>query len=116
MDNQETQTAPMASGPSSTVVLERGSMTYDDWLFKHFVGQELPTKGADILARAAWEEATKIEREECAKVCDAEADRMEQGAQDAINNGEHDEVSAIRSAAWKLSVAANRIRARSNYK
>lgn len=57
---------------------------------------------------------TETEREACAQVCDAEADRMEQGAQEAIANGEHDEVSAIRSTAWKLSVAANRIRARSN--
>lgn len=54
------------------------------------------------------------EREACAKVCEAEADSMEQGAQRAIENGEHDEVSAIRSTAWKLSVAANKIRARSN--
>lgn len=54
------------------------------------------------------------EREECAKVCDTDANRMESEAQHAIENGEHDEVSAIRSTAWKLSVAASRIRARAN--
>ncbi|MBP6188971.1 MAG: hypothetical protein KA440_08435 [Azonexus sp.] len=63
---------------------------------------------------AAFAAAIAAEREACAKVCDAEADSMEQGAQRAIESGEHDEVSAIRSAAWKLSVTANRIRARSN--
>lgn len=60
----------------------------------------------------ALDAAVKAEREACAKVCDSEADNMERGAQHAIENGEHDEVSAIRSTAWKLSVAANRIRAR----
>lgn len=54
------------------------------------------------------------ERESCAKVCDAEAVKMEEGARRAIESGEHDEVSAIRSTAWKLSVAAATIRARSN--
>ena len=63
---------------------------------------------------AALRSAVAAEREACAKVCDAEAESMEQEAQRAIENGEHDEVSAIRSAAWKLSVAAHRIRARSN--
>lgn len=56
--------------------------------------------------------AAAAEREACAKVCDEEADRMESEAQRAIENGENDEVSSIRSSAWKLSVAANRIRAR----
>lgn len=63
---------------------------------------------------AAFDAAIAAEREACAKVCDAEADRMEQGAQEAIENGDRDEVSAIRSTAWRLSVAANRIRSRSN--
>ena len=63
---------------------------------------------------SAFHESVKIEREACARVCESEADKMEDGAQRAIENGEHDEVSAIRSTAWKLSVAANRIRARSN--
>lgn len=55
---------------------------------------------------AAWRDA-------CASICDEMADGMEREAQRAIENGEHDEVSAIRSTAWKLSVAANRIRCRS---
>ena len=67
----------------------------------------------DLLAEFVQSEIL-AEREACARVCDAEADSMEQAAQRAIENGEHDEVSAIRSTAWKLSVAANRIMARSN--
>ena len=56
--------------------------------------------------------AAAAEREACAAICDEDANRMEEAAQRAIENGEHDEVSAIRSTAWKLCVAANRIRAR----
>ena len=56
--------------------------------------------------------AVATEREACAAICDDEANRMEESAQRAIENGEHDEVSAIRSTAWKLSVAAARIRKR----
>ena len=43
-------------------------MIFDEWaksIFKH---------GSDAqygIAKAAWDEATKIEREACAKVCDA---------------------------------------------
>lgn len=74
----------------------------------------LPTARVTELSELALDCGAAIEREACAKVCDDEADSMEQAAQRAIDNGEHDEVSAIRSAAWKLSVAANRIRARSN--
>lgn len=87
-------------------------MNFDEWW------DALETREQHKLDRTlvaeAWSVATAGEREACAKVCDAEADRMEQGAQEAIENGEHDEVSAIRSTAWRLSVAANRIRARSN--
>lgn len=54
---------------------------------------------------AAWRDA-------CASICDELADGMEREALRAIENGEHDEVSAIRSTAWKLSIAADRIRAR----
>ena len=54
----------------------------------------------------------QAEREACAAICDNEANRMEESAQRATENGEHDEVSAIRSTAWKLSVAAARIRKR----
>ncbi len=52
------------------------------------------------------------EREACAKVCDDQANRCEKAAQSAIEDGEHDEVSAIRSTAWKISVCADAIRAR----
>lgn len=67
-----------------------------------------------IFANVIADIAAAEEREACAKVCEAEAESMEKGAQDAIENGEHDEVSSCRSTAWKLSVAANRIRKRSN--
>ena len=56
--------------------------------------------------------AVAAARDKCAAICDEEADKMEQGAQRAIEDGEHDEVSAIRSTAWTLSVAASRIRKR----
>ncbi len=48
------------------------------------------------------------EREACAKVCDDEALRCEA----AVQRAEPDEVSAIRSTAWKISVCAATIRAR----
>ena len=50
------------------------------------------------------------EREECARVCDDEALRCEA----AVQRAEPDEVSAIRSTAWKISVCAAAIRARGN--
>jgi len=52
------------------------------------------------------------EREACAKVCSDKALRCEAEAQRAIDNGEHDEVSAIRSAAWQISTCAADIRQR----
>ena len=63
-------------------------------------------------AHARMMTSAEREREACAAICDEEANKMEQGAQRAIEDGEHDEVSAIRSTAWKLSVAASRIRKR----
>jgi len=56
--------------------------------------------------------AVIAEREACAKVCDGKAMRCETRAQEAIEAGEHDEVSAIRSTAWQISVCAAAIRAR----
>lgn len=53
------------------------------------------------------------EREACAKVCSDRAMHCESEAQRAISNGEHDEVSAIRSTAWQISVCAADIRSRS---
>ena len=52
------------------------------------------------------------EREACAKVCDDEALRCEA----AVQRAEPDEVSAIRSTAWKISVCAAAIRARGEKK
>lgn len=52
------------------------------------------------------------EREACAQVCSDKALRCEAEAQRAIDNGEHDEVSAIRSAAWQISTCAAAIRKR----
>lgn len=51
------------------------------------------------------------EREQAARVCDAHAMRTEKAAQDCIESGEHDEVNALRSTAWKISVCAAAIRA-----
>ncbi len=52
------------------------------------------------------------ENEQCARVCDARAMHCETKAQEAIEAGEHDDVSAIRSTAWQISVCATAIRAR----
>ena len=77
----------------------------------------VPPKGRPLSTQqifAAMRAAMATEREACAVLCDAAAMKMEQEAQAAIDSGEHDEVSAIRSTAWKLSVAAADIRRRSN--
>ena len=68
----------------------------------------------DGIARADVElqRAVTAEREACAKVCDDKAMHCETKAQEAIEAGEYDEVSAIRSTAWQLSVCAAAIRAR----
>ena len=67
-------------------------------------------------ALAVWERFAALvaakEREACAKVCSDKALRCEAEAQRAIDNGEHDEISAIRSAAWQISTCAAAIRAR----
>jgi len=52
------------------------------------------------------------EREACAKVCEDKSMHCEKKAQEAIEAGEHDEVIAIRSTAWQISVCAAAIRAR----
>ena len=59
------------------------------------------------------EQQVAAEREACAKVCSGRAMKCESEAQRAIENGEHDEVSAIRSTAWQISVCAAATRARS---
>ena len=41
-------------------------MTFEEWIVK-----EIPKSGAEYrMAKAAWDAATKAEREACAKVCD----------------------------------------------
>lgn len=87
-------------------------MTFDEWIKQAVFTMQVRTQQEWM--QIAFEAGLQIEREACAKVCDADAEKLEQEAQRAIESGEHDEVSAIRSAAWKLSVAASRIRARSN--
>lgn len=67
-------------------------------------------------ALAVWERFAALvaakEREACAKVCSDKALRCEAEAQRAIDNGDHDEISAIRSAAWLISTCAAAIRQR----
>lgn len=54
------------------------------------------------------------ERDACAKVCSDRAMRCELEANQAMENGERDESSALRSTAWQISVCADAIRARGN--
>ena len=70
-----------------------------------------PTSLAELERFAALVAAA--EREACAMVCSERAVQCESEAQRAIENGEPDEVSAIRSTAWQISVCAAAIRARS---
>lgn len=51
------------------------------------------------------------ERNRAINICRDRAAKIESEAQRAIDNGEHDEVSALRSTAWQLTVAANEIKA-----
>jgi hypothetical protein len=59
-------------------------------------------------AQALMKMVAAAEREACAEVCDDEALRCEA----AVQRAEPDEVSAIRSTAWKISVCAAAIRKR----
>jgi len=49
--------------------------------------------------------------ERAAVICDERALKNEHAAEDAITNGEHDDVSSLRAAAWQMNVCANAIRA-----
>jgi hypothetical protein len=49
--------------------------------------------------------------EEAARVCDDIAMHCETKAEEAIENGEHDEVSVIRSTAWQILTCGQAIRA-----
>lgn len=73
--------------------------------------QMLEANGIVFVGDAAWRVAQLVaaaEREACAKVCDDESMRCES----AVERAEPDEVSAIRSTAWKISICAAAIRAR----
>lgn len=59
----------------------------------------------------AVNKARKDKQEQCAKVARDLADKCEAEAQRCLENGEADEVSAIRSTAWKLTVCEDAIRA-----
>ena len=75
--------------------------------------------GFTLLGNHAWDgfDAT-IERfaalvmEEAAKVCDDKAENYETQAQEALKEGELDDVIILRSTAWRISVCAAAIRAR----
>ena len=67
---------------------------------------------AKHIIKRAEARGAAAEREACAKVCEDKAMHCETKAQEAIEAGEHDEVSAIRSTAWQISVCAAAIRAR----
>lgn len=56
------------------------------------------------------------EREACAQICDARAEKIEQAANDAALKGEREEISSLRATAWQLSVCAAAIRARGEIK
>ena len=59
-------------------------MNFDEWM-----KQTMPEGTAeDVVARAAWEVATLIEREECAQICDRFQKREMQPAEcaDAIRS------------------------------
>ena len=82
--------------------------------------EEPPNSTTDVVESVVWgndaiafaRAVAAKEREACAMVCDDRVMRCEKEAQEAIINGEHDEVSSIRSTAWQISVCAAMIRAR----
>ena len=43
-------------------------MTFDEWAKSRPLGE--PNSHGYLMAKAAWQAATRAEREECAKVCD----------------------------------------------
>jgi hypothetical protein len=53
--------------------------------------------------------ATEIVKS-CVTVCEERATLIEQEAQRAIDNSEHDEVSSLRAMAWQLTVTSNLIK------
>jgi len=83
-----------------------------DWITQRMEQAVHPKVTGIASADVDVQRAVIAEREACAKVCDDKAMRCETRAQEAIEAGEHDEVSAIRSTAWQISVCAAAIRAR----
>lgn len=61
---------------------------------------------ARVVPDAIWNDAI----EAAAKINNKHAEKMEREAERAYLNNELDEISAIRSAAWKLQVAGDEIR------
>jgi len=74
--------------------------------------------GLEEMRTDMWQRFAELvaaaEREACAQVCDDKVAQCDAEAERAIENGETDEVSAIRSTAWQISSCANRIRSREN--
>lgn len=71
--------------------------------------------GFPLLGPARTEAAMRFAdmvMEECAKVCDDKAEHYETQAQEALNEGDLDDVIILRSTAWRISVCAAAIRAR----
>ncbi len=83
-----------------------------DWITQRMEQAVHPKVTGIARADVDVQRAVIAEREACAKVCDDKAMRCETRAQEAIEAGEYDEVSAIRSTAWQISVCAAAIRAR----
>lgn len=81
-------------------------------------GMECEQFGGGIVSVSTLERFAALvaaaEREECAKVCGDRAMRCELEANQAMESGERDESSALRSTAWQISVCADAIRARGN--
>ena len=71
---------------------------------KHSVPVEWLESFAELVAA--------VEREECAKINDAKAERLAQEAEDAARESDAETVTAIRAAALLLIVCAANIRAR----
>ena len=65
-----------------------------------------------VTGRLLEEFARRIEaaeRERCAGVVKARAEKVAAEAERAASNGEHDEVNALRATAWQLTVAEREI-------
>ena len=77
--------------------------------FMNWRGPGAYTAAAERRVRRLIAEAVKRERAACAKVCKDHALRYGEAAEQAIKDGEHDDVSSIRATAWQLTVASSDI-------